>query len=415
MSLPKPKHDGVANDSLSPSRWLRPTLIAMSIDMVGVLPIFLTGAMAVQLEADIGLNVGSLGFVYASYFAAAAVLSAPVGRISERTGPGLALRVGTLVSITSLGGICAFVNSPWTLTALLVMAGLGTSLTRTASSVLVARAVNPARQGFAFGLKNSSIPLGALVAGLAVPLVALPFGWRWSFGLAAGLSLGVMASIPRQVPRPPRRAQQAERDLPLRVVGLAAVAFALGASAASSLGAFTVVTAVERGVPEAAAGLLVAFGSVIGLLSRLLTGRWSDSRTGSQLDLAAALLTLGGAGYLLIAVGGPAVLWLAIPVAYGTGWSFFGSFNLAIVRLNPNAPGAAVGITQTGAFVGSIIGPITIGLLADHLSFRAAWSASAVAGVAAGLITFAIREFSIKEPARRRSSPEQVGNESKGA
>ena len=174
----------------------------MAVDTVGVMPIFLTGAMAVQLETDVGLDVRTLGFVYASYFAAAAAMSAPVGRLSEKTGPALALRVGTLLSILSLVGIGALVDAPWKLTSFLVLAGLGTSLTRTASSVLVARAVAPGRQGFAFGLKNSSIPAGALMAGLAVPLVALPFGWRWAFAISAAVSLAVIAVIPRQVSRP---------------------------------------------------------------------------------------------------------------------------------------------------------------------------------------------------------------------
>jgi len=400
--------EAVANAE-SRSAWLRPTLIAMAVDTVGVMPIFLTGAMAVQLETDVGLDVRTLGFVYASYFAAAAAMSTPVGRLSEKTGPALALRVGTVLSILSLVGIGILVDTPWKLTSFLVLAGLGTSLTRTASSVLVARAVTPGRQGLAFGLKNSSIPAGALIAGLAVPLVALPFGWRWAFAISAGVSLGAIAVIPRHVSRPARKEPHLRADLPLRVLGLAALSFALGASAASSLGAFTVVTAVGAGMRQGEAGILVAVGSVIGLLVRLLAGRWSDDRKGSQLDIVSAMLTLGGLGYILIAFSGPGLLWLAVPLAYGTGWAFFGSFNLAIVRLNPNAPGAAVGVTQTGAFAGSIIGPITLGLLANQFSFEAAWLAAAAAGVAAGVIVFVIREFILREPARRQLSPGPLG------
>lgn len=376
-----------------PDQWVRPTATAMAIDTVGVMPLFLTGAMAVQLEADIGLDVGSLGLVYASYFAAAAVLSAPVGRISERTGPGLSLQVGTLISILSLAGIGGLVRAPSTLTLFLVAAGLGTSLTRTASSVLVARAVKPGRQGLAFGIKNSAIPVGALTAGLSVPLVALPFGWRWSFGLAAGLGLGIMAIIPRHVPRPAPIATHPKSDLSLRVLSMAAAAFALGAAASSSLGAFTVVTAVEAGVPEGAAGVLVAFGSVVGLVSRLAMGYWSDLRAGSQLDLVSAMLIAGGIGYAAIALGDGGLMWIAVPLAFGTGWAFFGTFNLAVVRLNPKAPGAAVGVTQTGAFMGSIVGPIVLGAIADHVSFSSAWLVAAGAGVIAGFITLAIGAF----------------------
>ena len=58
-------------------RWVRAGLVAMAVDAVGVLPIFLTGALAVQLRADIGLSLASLGLVFASYFGAAALLSIP--------------------------------------------------------------------------------------------------------------------------------------------------------------------------------------------------------------------------------------------------------------------------------------------------------------------------------------------------
>ena len=40
--------------------WVRAGLVAMAVDAVGVLPIFLTGAMAVQLRTDIGLSLDSL-------------------------------------------------------------------------------------------------------------------------------------------------------------------------------------------------------------------------------------------------------------------------------------------------------------------------------------------------------------------
>ena len=59
------------------------------------------------------------------------------------------------------------------LSVFVALAGVGTALTRTASSVLVARNVDPGRQGVAFGLKHCSIPVGTLLAGLSVPAIAL--------------------------------------------------------------------------------------------------------------------------------------------------------------------------------------------------------------------------------------------------
>ena len=45
----------------------------------------------------------------------------------------------------------------------------------------------------------------------------------------------------------------------------AAVSFGLGSSAAASLGAYTVSTAVAAGMNEGPAGILVAMGSIVGI------------------------------------------------------------------------------------------------------------------------------------------------------
>ena len=68
---------------------------------------------------------------------------------------------------------------------------------------------------------------------------------------------------------------------------------------------------------------------------------------------------------------------IAVPIAFATGWAWLGSYNLAMVRLNPVAPGARSGVTQTGAFVGAIVGPAGLGFLAESTRFTAAWIGAA--------------------------------------
>jgi len=369
--------------------WLGPAAVALAVDTVGVLPVFLTGALAVQLRQQLGLRVDSLGVVYASYFVAAASLSAPMGRWAEGVGPELALRTGTLLYVSALLGAATVTSSQLHLLGFILLSGLGTAITRNATSVLVARSVRQERQGLAFAIKHCSIPVGSLLAGLSVPALAVPFGWRWAYGAAAILSSLVLLSIPRGRTRRRPAVEQGATDLPLRFLIVAAVSFALGSSAAASLGAYTVSTAVAAGMEEGAAGMLVATGSVAGLASRLLVGHWSDRRAGSQLDLVSWMLAVGGVGFLLLGWAREAVLWVAVPLAFATGWAWLGSYNLAMVRLNPVAPGAAVGVTQTGAFVGAIFGPSTLGLLAHRYSFTASWVAAAgMSFAAAAIITF---------------------------
>jgi MFS family permease len=183
----------------------------------------------------------------------------------------------------------------------------------------------------------------------------------------------------------------------LGVLIFSAVGFGLGSSAASSLGAYTVSTAVASGMSEGAAGVLVAIGSVAGLASRVMIGHWSDRRRGSQLDLVCWMLLAGALGFLMLGLVNEWVMLLAVPISFATGWAWLGSYNLAMVRLNPIAPGAAVGVTQTGAFVGAIVGPTGLGFLAEKFSFSAAWIAAAIASFLAATIIFIIRRFLVGE------------------
>ena len=171
----------------------------------------------------------------------------------------------------------------------------------------------------------------------------------------------------------------------LPLLGLA-TAGALASAAAASLGAFTAVTAVDAGLSEGAAGILIATGSVAGVASRIAVGWWTDRRPGSQLDVVIGMTEVGAVGYGLLSLGLAPLVLLAVPIAYATGWAFYGSYYLSVIRLNPIAPGSAMGVAQSGAFAGSIVGPIVLGSLASRSSFTAAWMVAAVATLVAAAI-----------------------------
>ncbi len=95
------------------------------------------------------------------------------------------------------------------------------------------------------------------------------------------------------------------------------------------------------------------------------------------------LLLIGAAGFALLAVGRPAAFVAGALVAFSFGWGWPGLFNLAVVDLHREAPGAATGISQTGIYVGAAAGPALYGLLSSEIGYPAAW------GVAGGLCVFA--------------------------
>ena len=130
---------------------------------------------------------------------------------------------------------------------------------------------------------------------------------------------------------------------------------------------------------------------MVGLASRVGVGYWSDRRPGNQLDLVASMMGVGIVGFLLLAVPHHIVVSIAVPIAFATGWAWLGSYNLAIAKLNPHGPGAAMGVVQAGAFVGSIAGPVVLGILAENHSHAAAWIGAAIASLLATLVVVVVR------------------------
>ena len=121
-----------------------------------------------------------------------------------------------------------------------------------------------------------------------------------------------------------------------------------------------------------------------------IAGRFSDTIDSGHLRLVAGMLTGGALGYILLGLGGSWTIVAGTVLAFALGWGWVGVFFFAIVRLNPEAPGAATGVVQTGDFAGSLIGPVLFGTLASGGSYRLAWFvAAALALLGAGTIAVA--------------------------
>lgn len=362
----------------------RPTLgVAVAVATAAVLPVFLTGGLAVQMRADLGFGRGSLGVAVSAFFLTSALASAVLGRVVERMGARRGMRAATGLSALSLLGIGALAHSWPVLVGFLVVGGLGNAAANPATHLLLATAIRRRRQGLAFGVKQAAIPAATLLGGLATPLVAISVGWRWGFVGAAALTAGVALALARASDAGRVRTRTAPRLPRAAPLLLPAVGVGLGSASAVSLGAFLVDAAVDAGMREAAAGLLLALGSAAGVGARVLAGWAADRHAASGLHSVAAMLALGATGFAMLAtgqVGWPLVLGTVLGFAAGWGWP--GVFNFAIVREYREAPAAATGITQTGAYTGSAAGPLAFGLVAQHGSYTVAWLGSTVLALA---------------------------------
>lgn len=349
------------------------------------LPVFLTGALAVQIRDSLHFGPPELGVVVACYYAAAAAAAAPSGNLTERWGGLRMLRGSALATAVCLLLVALVVGSWPVLGAALVLGGVASSAGQTGSNLFLARRVVPGRQGLAFGVKQAAVPLAALLGGLAVPAIALTVGWRWAFGLAAVLAVASAFLLPRpQLSRSQQRAAARTRGAPepTRPLVVLALGFGLALLGCSSLGAFLVTSAVAGGVARGEAGLLAALASLAGVIVRVAVGQLADRREGRHFPFVTGMIVAGALGFALLAAASalriPVLYVPGAVIAFGIGWGWNGLFNFAVVRTHGRAPARATGITQTGGRLGSVIGPLVFGVLAAHLGYAWAWSVAAL-------------------------------------
>ncbi|TCK26991.1 nitrate/nitrite transporter NarK [Pseudonocardia endophytica] len=382
---------------------------AVAVTTVSVLPVFLTGALSVQLTADLGFDPSGLGLVVALYFGVSAFFSLPVGMVVERFGSRVTSRIAVVGAAVLMAVLAVGARSYGSLVAILLCGAWCNVMGQLSSNLTLARSVPERRMGLSFGVKQAAIPTATLLAGAAVPAVALTVGWRWAYAIGAVLALAALTATPRgnAAPDGGRPAPGQRATAALGVIGGAS---GLAAGTATALGIFLVASAVDRGVDPGLAGLVLTMGSVIGLAMRMFHGWWADRREearrtsqrrgGGHIGVVAISLALGAIGFGLLAVPGSSALVVGTVLAFGLGWAWPGLLQFAVVRLNPSAPAAATSIVQVGVYAGGFGGPIVFGWLAAHASFPVAWSVAAVSMIVSAALMVVGRRMLLAHAAR---------------
>jgi MFS family permease len=379
----------------------RPVLLAVAVATAGVLPAFLTGGLVVQIRSELDFGSAALGLAVAVFFVAASLASVVMGRVVERIGAHRGMRLSAVGSAASLLGVALFAGSWRGLVVCLVLGGLANAVAQPATHLSLAREVPAGRQGVSFGIKQAAIPTATLLAGLAVPGIAVTLGWRWAFAGGAALALLIALLVPAETIGGVRRLKEARAgDVAVAPLVLLALGIGLGSTAATPLGAFIVESSVASGLHVGTAGLLLAMGSAAGIVVRVWFGHLADGMGGGRLRLVAAMLGVGVVGFVMLASGQVSLILPGTLLAFGAGWGWPGLFNFAVVKTNPGAPAAATGITQTGASGGAALGPLVFGLLVEATSYGVAWLVCGAIAATALVAILAGRAMILRDRAR---------------
>lgn len=356
---------------------------------------FLTSALAPLLRDDAIVTPARLGLAVAVYFAVSAVTAPLGGRLADRVGSVLVMRVSLAVAAIALGVVAAAVRDWPGLTMALGFAGAANGAIQPSANRYLTRLIPPARQGVAFGIKQAAIPTAILLGGLAVPAAAHVTGWRSIYVAGTALALTVAMVLRKRSPArhavttssSPPRGRAASNPLPRHALLIFASGWALASAGANALGSFFVLGAVEAGFLTATAGLLAVLGSLSSIGVRIGVGFIADRWKGKGFGAVAAMSGVGAVGVALLATGQTWAFLVAALVGYGVGWGWAGLFNYAVVRSAPTRPGRTTGVTQAGAGVGACVGPLGFGALVTLTGYTPAWLvAGATLLVASGVI-----------------------------
>ena len=183
------------------TRIMWPLVSVMLVQAMLMVATVTVPVLAPALELDTGIESRWIG-VYASLVFSGALVSIILGgplarRFGAVTMSQIALATsGIAIVATSAAG------SLWAIAICAVVAGFGYGLATPAASQILAKIAQPGRHGIIFSLKQSTVSLGGLIAGLIVPILVVGFGWR-----PATLIIGLLVITACTLIHPLRRSQ----------------------------------------------------------------------------------------------------------------------------------------------------------------------------------------------------------------
>ena len=349
------------------------------------------GILAPDLQRLIGWNELQYGYIVSAFQAAYAIGFVFAGRLMDRLGSRLGYTIA--VTVWSIAAMAhGFATSALTFGIARFGLGLGESGNFPAAVKTTAEWFPKRERAFATGLFNSGTNIGAIIAPLTVPWIALTFGWRWAFILTGAIGfLWVFAWLrfyapPEQHPRlrePERQHILSDHEAPMTAVGWRPLfrhrqtwAFMVGKFMTDPVWWFYLfwlpkflhdtygLTLSTVGLPLVAIYVLSDVGSIAGgwLSSRLIASGWTVNAGRKTAMLACAIAVTPIA--LAARTNG---LWesvglIGLAAAAHQGFSA-NMFTLASDMFPRSAVGSVVGIGGMAGAIGGMLIATAVGLL----------------------------------------------------
>ncbi|MGB3484579.1 MAG: MFS transporter [Mycobacterium sp.] len=374
-----------------------PSLVAMvaltiAAAAVGALPLNLVGALGYQIEQDLALSAAGIGIAVATFRLVQGVSAYKLGGMVDVLGARRALCVATALTVVCSLVITFGARSLVVLMLAMAVGGIGKSLMQPASNRMVVTEARGDQYGIVIGFKQAAAPLSTLLAGLAVPLVAMTLGWRWAFGITAVLATLCCALVLRfMTEEKTGKAKSSKQERPprseLRLLVMIGAAMAFANATNSIIPAFWVLGETRAGVSPAHAGVVLAIASGLAIAVRVFSGIACDRLPGDPMKFCAAMLFAGAIGISTLAyVESDTIRSVGLVIGYAGVWGYPAVLWYAVLKRFHRTPGYVTGQVTIYSLVGGSIGPVVFGLIADATTYAAGWILTAFLAVASAVI-----------------------------
>lgn len=311
--------------------------------------------------------------------------------LSKLGGMGLAL---CAVLAEALGLACLL--SPWPPTAVLaaVLIGVGYGAMTPASSHILGPRTTAQNVGVIMSIKQVGVPMGAMLAGLVLPYLALHCGWQQTTGgMAVASVMLIVALLPTAswLNRVQGKAPANFRPLdPIRrlvvIPGMGRLLVAALVYTAMLLCVRSLLTTYlvrDVGMDLSAAGLVLSISQGAGMLGQVFWA-WLSDRMMTAHTVLAIVGVVMCAGALATASFSPR--WSAAAVfvvAAIVGFSAAGYLPVILGEVarhsRPGEVGALTGGANLFVIAGAFLGPLTFAGISSALNYRAAFVGLAIA------------------------------------
>jgi sugar phosphate permease len=345
-------------------------------------------APAIRDEFDVSLS--RVGILLASLWVGTILTLLAWGLLADRLGERIVLGTGLAVCGV-LAVVAGWAGDFWLLVVLLFLASAAGASVNAASGRAVMQWFAPEERGFALGIRQTAIPLGAGIGAVALPLLERVGGLEAAFMFLGALCLAAAATAAIVIREAPVRDAELEgdaipwtlRDRRLWTLSAGSGLYLFGQIPLMS---FAVLFLHDvHGMSVARAGGVLAAFQVGAVVTRIAAGRLSD-RLANRLRPLRWIGLASAVGLVitaLVANDDLALVIVVVIVAGAVSMAWNGLSLTAAAELAGRArSGAAIGFQQTTLGTIGVIVPVLFAIVVERTSYRAGFALAALGPLA---------------------------------